>query len=74
MPGKPRCTFGGCRKFITPIVGDCSSCVGVFCSNHRGLEQHHCTGLDKQKQEDKKRNEDRLKADATQSDRGLHSL
>ncbi|CAI7642350.1 unnamed protein product [Penicillium pancosmium] len=43
-PRKPRCNFKECKEAAQRIVGDCSFCHGHFCSKHRMLEAHSCTG------------------------------
>ena len=40
-----RCSLSDCHKKTVPIVGDCKRCHKSYCSNHRMLEDHMCSGL-----------------------------
>lgn len=42
---KKKCTFNSCNNQPLKIVGDCIHCDGHYCSKHRLLESHKCTGL-----------------------------
>ncbi|RDK47805.1 hypothetical protein M752DRAFT_331569 [Aspergillus phoenicis ATCC 13157] len=59
-PRKPRCNFKECKEAAQRIVGDCSFCSGHYCSKHRMLEAHACTGLEDCKKESHARNADKL--------------
>ncbi|KAG0154969.1 hypothetical protein PDIDSM_542 [Penicillium digitatum] len=64
-PRKPRCNFKECKEAAQRIVGDCSFCTGHFCSKHRMLEAHSCTGLEDCKKESHARNADKLNSERT---------
>ncbi|KAJ5575116.1 hypothetical protein N7450_009015 [Penicillium hetheringtonii] len=64
-PRKPRCSFKECKEAAQRIVGDCSFCHGHFCSKHRMLETHSCTGLEDCKKESHARNADKLNSERT---------
>lgn len=64
-PRKPRCNFKECKEAAQRIVGDCSFCAGHFCSKHRMLEAHSCTGLEDCKKESHARNADKLNSERT---------
>ncbi|KJF60453.1 uncharacterized protein CIMG_12978 [Coccidioides immitis RS] len=68
---KPRCTFKDCKDFAQRIVGDCSFCKGHFCSKHRMLESHSCSGLEDCKKESHARNAERLNAERTTVVKGV---
>ncbi|RJE20540.1 Zinc finger protein [Aspergillus sclerotialis] len=70
-PRKPRCSFKECKEFAQRIVGDCSFCQGHFCSKHRMLEAHSCTGLEDCKKESHARNADKLNNERTQAIKGV---
>lgn len=42
---RKRCSFTNCTSAPLRGVGDCGLCEGRFCSRHRLMEQHKCTGL-----------------------------
>ncbi|GLA79728.1 hypothetical protein AtubIFM56815_000529 [Aspergillus tubingensis] len=64
-PRKPRCNFKECKEAAQRIVGDCSFCSGHYCSKHRMLEAHACTGLEDCKKESHARNADKLNSERT---------
>ncbi|KAJ5314360.1 Arp2/3 complex subunit [Penicillium atrosanguineum] len=64
-PRKPRCNFKECKEAAQRIVGDCSFCAGHFCSKHRMLEAHSCSGLEDCKKESHARNADKLNSERT---------
>ncbi|PKY08905.1 hypothetical protein P168DRAFT_314948 [Aspergillus campestris IBT 28561] len=68
---KPRCNFKECKEAAQRIVGDCSFCSGHFCSKHRMLEAHSCTGLEDCKKESHARNADKLNNERTQVIKGV---
>ncbi|KAF7597566.1 hypothetical protein BBP40_000044 [Aspergillus hancockii] len=68
---KPRCNFKECRELAQRIVGDCSFCSGHYCSKHRMLEAHACTGLEDCKKESHARNADKLNSERTQVIKGV---
>merc|ERR1712048_56064 len=70
-PRKPRCNFKECKEAAQRIVGDCSFCAGHFCSKHRMLEAHSCTGLEDCKKESHARNADKLNSERTQVIKGV---
>ncbi|KAK9598334.1 hypothetical protein V6Z90_002865 [Aspergillus fumigatus] len=69
-PRKPRCNFKDCKEAAQRIVGDCSFCNGHYCSKHRMLEAHSCTGLEDCKKESHARNADKLNSERTQVIKG----
>ncbi|KAK9453901.1 ubiquitin-related domain-containing protein [Dipodascopsis uninucleata] len=64
-PSKKRCSFKACTSAPLRIVGDCSFCDGHFCSKHRLLEDHKCTGLQNCKQQLHERNALKLQQEQT---------
>lgn len=42
---KKKCSFTQCNNTPLKIVGDCIHCDGHYCSKHRLLESHKCSGL-----------------------------
>lgn len=40
-----KCHFDHCTSNQLRMVGDCQFCQGKFCSKHRLLENHNCSGL-----------------------------
>lgn len=70
-PRKPRCNFKDCKEAAQRIVGDCSFCNGHYCSKHRMLEAHSCTGLEDCKKESHARNADKLNSERTQVIKGV---
>ncbi|KAK9461065.1 ubiquitin-related domain-containing protein [Lipomyces oligophaga] len=62
---KKRCSFKSCSSAPLRIVGDCSFCDGHFCSKHRLLEDHKCTGLQDCKQQLHDRNALKLQQEQT---------
>jgi hypothetical protein len=64
-PKRHRCTFPECTVLAQRIVGDCAFCDGHYCGKHRLLEDHKCTGLETCKEEDHKRNADKLNSERT---------
>ena len=40
-----KCFFDHCTSNQLRMVGDCQFCQGKFCSKHRLLENHNCSGL-----------------------------
>ncbi|KAJ5682521.1 gamma-tubulin [Penicillium macrosclerotiorum] len=61
----PRCDFKECKEAAQRIFGDCSFCEGHFCSKHRMLEAHICTGLEACKTEEHNRNAEKLNSERT---------
>ncbi|OGE56247.1 hypothetical protein PENARI_c003G10722 [Penicillium arizonense] len=70
-PRKPRCNFKECKEAAQRIVGDCSFCAGHFCSKHRMLEAHSCSGLEDCKKESHARNADKLNSERTVVVKGM---
>lgn len=70
-PKKMRCNFKECKDSVQRIVGDCGFCNGHYCSKHRLLEDHKCTGLEDCKKESHERNAERLNAERTVAIRGI---
>ena len=70
-PKKPKCNFKDCKDKAQPIVGDCGFCQGHFCGKHRMLESHACTGLEDCKEEEKRRNRERLEKERTVAIKGI---
>lgn len=62
---KPRCQLSGCRKFVASVVGKCTFCSSDFCGVHRLPESHECAKLDCVRDEDKARNTEKLRSEAT---------
>ncbi|ODV95855.1 hypothetical protein PACTADRAFT_49298 [Pachysolen tannophilus NRRL Y-2460] len=42
---RSKCSFPRCSNQPLKIVGDCQHCEGHYCSKHRLLESHCCSGL-----------------------------
>lgn len=57
---RKRCTFANCTSAPLRGVGDCGLCEGRFCSRHRLMEQHKCTGLQSCKDSLRERNAHKL--------------
>ena len=64
-PQKPRCTFPDCKAAPQRIVGDCTLCGGHFCSKHRVLKNHQCSGLESCRKELHEKNAEKLNAERT---------
>lgn len=62
---RPRCTFASCNSAPLRGVGDCNQCEGKFCSRHRLMEQHLCSGLKNCKQQLHERNAVKLQQQQT---------
>lgn len=60
-----RCSFTKCNSAPLRGVGDCQECRGHFCSRHRLMEQHKCSGLQGCKQQLHKRNAMKLQQQQT---------
>lgn len=60
-----RCSFSKCNSLPLRGVGDCQNCQGHFCSRHRLMEQHKCTGLQGCKQQLHERNALKLQQQQT---------
>lgn len=60
-----RCSFSKCNSLPLRGVGDCQNCAGHFCSRHRLMEQHKCTGLQGCKQQLHERNALKLQQQQT---------
>ncbi|RDI78569.1 Ribonuclease [Venturia inaequalis] len=76
MAKKPTCNYkkdtpDACKGKLQPIVGDCGFCNGHFCSKHRLLESHNCTGLEDCKKESHERNADKLNSERTVAIKGI---
>lgn len=76
MAKKPICEYkratpDACKGKLQPIVGDCGFCNGHFCSKHRLLESHNCTGLEDCKKESYERNADKLNSERTVAIKGI---
>ena len=76
-PKLPKCDFKKddpqhkCKEKIQPIVGECGFCSGKYCSTHRWLESHNCTGLEDCKKESHERNADKLNSERTMAIKGI---
>jgi len=70
-PKRFRCTFTDCMVPAQRIVGDCAFCDGHYCGKHRLLEDHKCSGLETCKEEDHKRNADKLNSERTTVIKGI---
>ena len=70
-PKKIRCQAKECKEQAQRIVGDCGFCQGHFCGKHRMLESHACTGLEDCKEEEKRRNRERLESERTVAIKGI---
>ncbi|KAF2150012.1 ubiquitin-like protein [Myriangium duriaei CBS 260.36] len=70
-PKKIKCNFKDCKDRAQPIVGDCGFCAGHFCGKHRMLESHACAGLETCKEEEKRRNRERLEKERTVAIKGI---
>lgn len=68
---KTKCTYLDCKVRAQIIVGECSFCQGVHCSNHRMLEAHDCAGLKDCKKESHARNGAILEAQRTVPVKGI---
>ncbi|AOW00123.1 hypothetical protein B0I72DRAFT_133033 [Yarrowia lipolytica] len=66
---KKRCSFNGCSSAPLRMVGDCSFCDGKFCSTHRLLEQHNCSGLQSCKDQLHEQNASKLHREQTQANK-----
>ncbi|CDK25096.1 unnamed protein product [Kuraishia capsulata CBS 1993] len=62
---KRKCSSRGCTSAPLRIVGDCSLCQGKFCSKHRLLENHNCSGLQSCKDQMHERNALKLQSEQT---------
>jgi hypothetical protein len=77
MAKLPKCDFKRddpahkCKEKIQPIVGECGFCSGKYCSKHRLLESHNCTGLEDCKKESHARNADKLNNERTVAIKGI---
>ncbi|QDS77979.1 hypothetical protein FKW77_002003 [Venturia effusa] len=76
MAKKPTCDYkkdtpDACKGKLQPIVGDCGFCNGHFCSKHRLLESHNCTGLEDCKKESHERNANKLNSERTVAIKGI---
>lgn len=60
-----------CKELAQRFVGHCTFCSGDFCSKHRMLEAHNCTGLEDCKKESHARNADKLNSERTLIVKGL---
>ncbi|KAG8628624.1 hypothetical protein KVT40_002489 [Elsinoe batatas] len=70
-PKKIKCNFKDCKDRAQPIVGDCGFCSGHYCGKHRMLESHACAGLENCKEEEKRRNRERLEKERTVAIKGI---
>jgi len=76
-PRRPKCEYNRdkadkrCTNPAQPIIGDCGFCNGHYCSKHRQLEEHCCTGLEDCKKESRERNADKLIAERTVAIKGI---
>jgi hypothetical protein len=76
-PKMPKCDYKKddaqhkCKEKIQPIVGECGFCQGKFCSKHRLLESHNCTGLEDCKKESHERNATKLNSERTMAIKGI---
>ena len=70
-PKKVKCQFKDCKDRAQPIVGDCGFCSGHYCGKHRMLESHACSGLETCKEEEKRRNRERLEKERTVAIKGI---
>ncbi|GME91505.1 hypothetical protein B5S31_g2521 [[Candida] boidinii] len=60
-----KCSLKGCCSAPLRMVGDCQYCKGKFCSRHRLLENHFCSGLESCKEQLHKRNAIKLQSEQT---------
>jgi hypothetical protein len=60
-----KCTFQNCTSAPLRMVGDCQFCQGKFCSKHRLLESHNCSGLKICKDKSYERNALKLQSEQT---------
>lgn len=76
-PKLPKCDYKKddpthkCKEKIQPIVGECGFCAGKYCSKHRLLESHNCTGLEDCKKESHERNAAQLERERTVAIKGI---
>ncbi|CAB4256281.1 similar to Saccharomyces cerevisiae YOR052C Nuclear protein of unknown function [Maudiozyma barnettii] len=59
------CYMDNCSNAALKFIGDCNFCHGHYCSKHRIMENHKCTGLDSCKEQMHKRNADKLDREQT---------
>ncbi|KIW02882.1 uncharacterized protein PV09_05932 [Verruconis gallopava] len=77
MAKMPKCDYKKddpqhkCKEKIQPIIGECGFCSGKFCSKHRLLESHNCTGLEDCKKESHERNANKLNSERTMAIKGV---
>lgn len=60
-----KCSFLNCTSTPLRMVGDCQFCQGKFCSKHRLLESHNCSGLKVCKDKSYERNALKLQSEQT---------
>jgi hypothetical protein len=60
-----KCSFLNCTSAPLRMVGDCQFCQGKFCSKHRLLESHNCSGLKTCKDKSYERNALKLQSEQT---------
>ncbi|KAG0671862.1 hypothetical protein C6P45_004737 [Maudiozyma exigua] len=59
------CYMDNCSNASLKFIGDCNFCHGHYCSKHRIMENHKCTGLNTCKEQMHKRNADKLDREQT---------
>ncbi|KAL3233570.1 hypothetical protein RNJ44_03610 [Nakaseomyces bracarensis] len=62
---KNQCYHDKCSSTASKFIGDCNFCKGHFCSRHRLMENHACSGLTSCKEQMHQRNADKLESEQT---------
>ncbi|CCH58727.1 hypothetical protein TBLA_0A09420 [Henningerozyma blattae CBS 6284] len=63
------CAYNGCNNVAKKLIGECQLCNGIYCSKHRILETHDCSGLRDCKMELRERNMKKLINERTISEK-----
>lgn len=59
------CYMDNCSNEALKFIGDCNFCHGHYCSKHRIMENHKCTGLESCKEQMHKKNAEKLNKEQT---------
>ncbi|KZF23566.1 ubiquitin-like protein [Xylona heveae TC161] len=70
-PPKVYCNYKNCKSLAPRIVGDCGFCNGHFCTTHRMLESHDCSGLEDCKKQSHEQNANKLNSERTMAIKGI---
>lgn len=65
---RPSCGISNCKGKVAGLVGHCGLCSVSHCQKHRMPEAHDCTGLEKEKEESRKRQGEKTMKEATKGD------